>query len=483
MRHQLVSASLFLGVLLSGCGAPPSARLPMVAEIYREAALDEVRNPVVVLHGILGARLEQPSSNRVVWGAFTKDAIDPSTPEGARALALPLEPGAMDDVVARGPVGSLDVDLFFGIVSVDVYASILRALGNGGYRDSVVDAPEYAEDHFTCHSFFYDWRLDNVTNAQRLGAYLEETRTLVESEGRARLARLRAEGDDAEAARVEAWLDRGIRFDLVAHSMGGLVSRYFLRYGTADLPDEGPLPDVTWAGSDLVDRLFVVGTPHLGSMDALQNLVNGFDPGPFLPRYEPCLLGTLPSLYQLLPRPRHDLVRDENGQPLELDFLDPEVWMANGWGLADPDAAPYLDWLGVDRQTALSHLRWSLSRAARFHAALDQPAAPPRTQIIGFVADAEPTLTRVQMRRRGDGSLRPVFKAPGLHEPGDGTVSRYSATADERFGESVRARLRSPIPWSHVTFLSDDHLGLTRNPHFIDNLLFDLLERPLPGDR
>jgi hypothetical protein len=32
-----------------------------------------------------------------------------------------------------------------------------------------------------------------------------------------------------------------------------------------------------------------------------------------------------------------------------------------------------------------------------------------------------------------------------------------------------------------VTFLSDDHIGLTRNPHFVNNMLYVLLEeQPRP---
>jgi hypothetical protein len=33
------------------------------------------------------------------------------------------------------------------------------------------------------------------------------------------------------------------------------------------------------------------------------------------------------------------------------------------------------------------------------------------------------------------------------------------------------------VPWSNVTFLADDHIGLTKNPHFTDNMLFILLEK------
>ena len=96
-----------------------------------------------------------------------------------------------------------------------------------------------------------------------------------------------------------------------------------------------------------------------------------------------------------------------------------------------------------------------------------------------FAGDTEPTLTRVQMRDRGDGRLVPGFDANGLHAPGDGTVPRYSALADERTGIAIRRRFVSPVPWERITFLPRGHLELTRDPVFVDNLLWQLLEEPV----
>ena len=63
--------------------------------------------------------------------------------------------------------------------------------------------------------------------------------------------------------------------------------------------------------------------------------------------------------------------------------------------------------------------------------------------------------------------------------PGDGTVLRSQRHHGRARGRaSGNPTLVSPIDWDRVTFLFTDHLGLTRDPAFTDNLLFMLLEAP-----
>jgi len=63
--------------------------------------------------------------------------------------------------------------------------------------------------------------------------------------------------------------------------------------------------------------------------------------------------------------------------------------------------------------------------------------------------------------------------------PGDGTVLRSSALMDERKAGDLSQRLISPIHWSQVHFIFSDHLGLTKDAAFTDNILYFLLESPL----
>jgi hypothetical protein len=91
--------------------------------------------------------------------------------------------------------------------------------------------------------------------------------------------------------------------------------------------------------------------------------------------------------------------------------------------------------------------------------------------------DAIPTKSRVQVDRQS-GAIAVVAKAPG-----DGTVLRSSALMDERLGGEWSSQLRSPVAWNEVLLLFRDHLALTKDQTFTNNLLFWLLEAPRRSGR
>ena len=88
------------------------------------------------------------------------------------------------------------------------------------------------------------------------------------------------------------------------------------------------------------------------------------------------------------------------------------------------------------------------------------------TELHLVAGDADNTPDRVRIERntgkaRFDGTI-----------PGDGTVPRYSALMDERITSEWKPMLVSPIDWSSVNFFSSDHIGLTTDPGFADNVLY-----------
>ncbi len=460
-------------LLAAGCVTRPKA--PQLGGIYSRAAMhqDPVRNPVIVIPGILGSKLVDDRTGQIVWGAFADDYADPETPAGARLIALPMARGETlanlrDTVRSDGSLDRLKVSLLGLPIELNAYLQILGALGVGGYRDLTLGelgVVDYGDDHYTCFQFDYDWRRDNVENAQRLARFIQEKRVYVQGEIEKRFG-------------VK---DHDVKFDIVAHSMGGLITRYYLRYGDAELPEDGDLP-ITWAGAEHVDRAILVGTPNAGAAQALLQLVNGVRFAPFLPEYNAVTLGTMPSIYQLLPRTRHRAVVAENHA--NVDVYDVDVWTRYGWGLAAPwrdeqiaQLLPEVTDPAARHAIALDTLTKNLKRAKAFHEALDRDAAPPDgLRLHLFAGDAEDTPAIVTVQ--DDGSVKVTQEAPG-----DGTVLRSSTLMDERVGGVWKPRLVSPIEWSSVHFIFRNHLGLTQDESFTDNVLYLLLEAPDPKPR
>lgn len=173
------------------------------------------------------------------------------------------------------------------------------------------------------------------------------------------------------------------RLAIVAHSMGGLLSRIALA-----------LP-----GTQHVERVVLLGTPNLGSFAPVQALrgtyavvrkVARLDVETTAERLAEEVFNSFPSLYQMVPAPGQD---GENGGS---SLLDPRTW---------PDSGPSL------RQALLE-------RARRFRDAL--PAADGR-----FVAMAGVGQETVTAASKGPDGF--VYR---ITRHGDGTVPADSAALD-----------------------------------------------------
>ena len=486
-RYTLKSVILITLVIGGGAGYllfKPSEESRYIKFLYDRSAQYHRpdRNPIIVIPGILGSRLVDQATGLKVWGAFNGVSADPKTTEGARLLSLPINntsscdiPGSCllknqkDTVEPDGVLDEFKLDLFGLPVGFQAYANILATLGAGGYRDPALGlgGVDYGSEHFTCFQFSYDWRRDNIENAKQLRLYIDEKKMFVREQYKKKFGIDKAD----------------IKFDIVAHSMGGLLARYFLRYGGQDV-DEVSSGEVPWAGAKDIERLILVGTPNAGSVDSYVELVEGFDAGtPVLPYYQAALLGTYPSIYQLLPRPRHKSVSwgGVSGESSsEVDLYDPKIWKKYGWGLASEseetenilrNILPGVETTEARREIALGQQARVLARAKQFHELIDKPAAPPAGVEIFLVAgDVVETLSGVKL----DPQTGHITKK--LYSAGDGSVLRSSALMDERVGGEWKPQLESPISWSSVLFMASDHLGLTKDPVFEDNVLFWLLE-------
>lgn len=475
MRHRIRSsasvgasfAALLATALLAACGAERRIDLETIYGA-RARATATTRTPVVVVPGILGSKLHDPQSGRDVWGAFEFGAIDPDNPADARVFALPMERGKSLNALGDGLTApealdtvTLDIGLLRGL-EIRAYAGLLEALAAGKYRDSALappdpDAVRYGGLHYTCWQNPYDWRREVSTQAAALDARIRELQAIAREQ--------RGLAPDAE-----------VKVDLVCHSMGGLLGQWYLRYGAQALPDEGPAPEPTWEGARNIRTFILVGTPSGGSVRALPRLRDGWDLNPLFPYYRPAVIGTLPAMYQLLPPDRLARIVDESGAPRAMH--DAATWESIGWGLLAPDQAEYLAWMlpdvadaGERRAIARDHLAKCLDAAERFHEALARPSTPPaHLRRVLITGDAIATDDVAEIA--ADGALRVRSRAPG-----DGEVTRASALADAAVAKDASAPAEYWLDFDSIVFLPYEHIEMVEQPLFIDNLLYELLER------
>ncbi|MEL6328595.1 MAG: hypothetical protein AAFR38_02955 [Planctomycetota bacterium] len=448
----------------------PKRKALRVDEVYRRSAAGgfRARNPLIVIHGILGARLVVGAGGRSVWGDFRKGRLVRPDAEGVRQVALPMRLGApLEELrgVARpdGTLGQVSGTLAGIPIRPRIYGNVMQALGVASYSDthargSLLGRHETAHDS-VAFEFNYDWRRSLDESAGELLRFIRRATKIVQA----------TRGTTGR-----------IKFDIVAHSMGGMLIRYFLRHGDRLLSYADTPPRPTWAGAKYVERVVIAATPNAGSLFALDRLVAGLPGTPITPRYSPEVLGTMPAVYQLLPRTRYTPVVDGRGRGL--DVYDASVWHDMGWGLAgvgDVSLGQLLPGLASEaerRETAGEHLEKCLRSAAALHRSLDTPERPPETlQFDYFLSDS---LTTPRTARAVPGQ---PFVEPVEYGPGDRTVLRTSVLLDEREDGDWTGRLRTPLSWRSLTFLTGTHQGVLQHPAFLDRVLFLLLDAPPPG--
>ncbi|MBK8468718.1 MAG: hypothetical protein IPL45_02695 [Actinomycetales bacterium] len=233
---------------------------------------------VVVLPGITGSTLYRdgrpiwkPSAGAILNALFTLGG-------SLRSLTLPTglgdeHPG--DGVEARELID--DVHAVPGLwTPIKGYGPLVARLESLGYRRPSADSPGNLLE------MPYDWRLSNRYTAAWMAPLIERE-----------LGRWRDQGGRHADAKVH----------FACHSMGGLVAR---RYAAAH-------------GGDHVGEIVTFGTPQRGSMNAVDQLVNGA-PGKLGPLrgLVTDLARSLPSLHQLLPS-YACVVEPGSTEPVHLD--------------------------------------------------------------------------------------------------------------------------------------------------------------------
>jgi pimeloyl-ACP methyl ester carboxylesterase len=449
-RRAFIAAGLSLGGCARFDRPPPGV-------LYGPTRGNTGQPPLVLVPGAFGSILRDGCSGREVWPGSSAELITSDYHD--------LEVG-FDPVTLEPRAGGIEAcDLFEHGLGRDFYGQLLATLERvGGYVRCLAGILPRV-DQLNYYVYPYDFRLDNVSAARGLHELIE---------------RIRADHGDPR-----------LLVDVLAHSNGGLLARYYARYGTADLPESGSFAP-TGAGTKSIRRLLLVGTPNLGTMQPVLSLLRGERMG--LRKMPEDVIATWASGAQMMPHPALPWLLDVHGGPLDCDLFDIETWRSQGWSVFDPqveERAVARHGGGVDgrRQHALlcDFLAKHLARGRRFMESLTVPAPgmEPPTSVFG--GDCERTLARMVGERVGGRLLAREHVAdiaapvPGvdyealMFEPGDTVVTRSSLLGwRSPDAGSTRRDFKSPAI-AHSVLLCERHQQLTSNPSFLDSLLDALL--------
>jgi pimeloyl-ACP methyl ester carboxylesterase len=325
---------------------------PMVA-----SAAETVQRPLIIVPGILGSKL-CTGSGEVVWGTgrslsnFTRLQLDGPAPE----KLVPC--GIIDKVEVFGP-----------IYSIKAYKALLDHLKEIGFNES------------NLHLFSYDWRMSNFDSANQFKAFID---------------------DRIKDGRIKG------KFDIIAHSMGGIVTRIYV-----DQNKDTPINQVIYMGTPFLGSANTLGTLSEG-WGAIQNTIAGG-----IEKIREVIV-SLPGFLELLPRyEKCCYVRANDTSRKEIDVFNADQWKALGWLPKEVSENP----------ARFARFRDNLAKAGSLSALLRSPIQ--QFPEIKFVGNAHPTRVYIGVRESATRPSRETWHF--TKDPGDGTVAGWSAARNPSF--------------------------------------------------
>ncbi len=234
---------------------------------------------IIFIPGFYGSHLVQASDEKVVWISAAQALFGRKT---AARVGFGV-PGELTLV----PAGILQrVPIVPGIYSRDFYGRFLKRLQREkGSRAQI-------------HHFAYDWREDYYQTVQKLGELIESLQT------------------------------QGVqRISIIAHSMGGLIASYYLRYGT----QQPETAIENWQGAQVIGRVVMVTVPFAGSLIVFRNMKWGAKFGLNTSLIKADALASFASSYQIIAN-YVPVFLDRHLQPLNHSLLEADDWEKYQWG-------------------------------------------------------------------------------------------------------------------------------------------------------
>lgn len=467
---------------------------------YTKPNSEKLRIPVVIVPGMKGSLLKK--GDDIYWGKSNRVSLLHTFDE----LMFPIYSDSDEnsitafgnfynkkDIRDGGIIEKYGISLpFMNIAEVSIYENL---------KNVIIESGGYSLDN-DLFLFSYDWRLDNRISA----AHLAEMVKKYQNRYHHYLKNDILKGDENKYNYLIKYLcaqglldkNKRIKINIVSHSMGGLVSRYYIQ---------------VLGGIDCVNKIVMFGTPNQGAMDALKAIAEGEFPESLFQWYfknetRPIIF-SWPSTFQLLPR-YSKCICDSKNQIVDLKNLglsansdDDIAWINvfENWQkyalIPDNDKFDYLDGTILKK-----YLEESLNSALKFYGSIngkhDKKYEIEKLQklqkfcnlakieidtetdfihghanipYIIFGGNCEPTLKYASIRETNDSEYYLKFDNPWkdkefgmVYTMGDGRVPIVS--------------LKLPVKENPMNFqflLCESHVGLVSNITFQYNLIRELL--------
>ena len=495
---------MILALSLIGCTVAP------LKKIYAPYVNLE-RNPVIIIPGIKGSELKNNDKKRNVWGGwwqFSKGDFDD--------LELSIGPNGSSDSYAIFNVDS-NVSAtnifsrwrlfgwFRGMSEIDIYQNLIDTLVNyGGFisknvgikYDAKGNLIDLIEDNDTkpkgnLFIFYYDWRRDNVLNAVNLERFITKV---------------------AE----KYYPYKEVKFNIVAHSMGGLITRFYLGYHSfckqASQKPENIYDRIDSIESDKglpknIGKVVLLGTPSGGSLEILRGFISGEGVETLSKGDVKRIITTMPAAYQLLPSActqecfipldedtKITLKKLDNAAACDsvdykFSLLNPATWKELQWSAFNPD------WRYPDRDEKQLFIKKSLQRAEEFSRLLrktdNNTAISDILRLMG--GDCAVTLNKgiIQGRRvlleqtEMEEKMGAIKQQDSIQEKGFAISYDVPAKLENNFqpgdGTVTRTSMLKGLKNTNTLFVCQEHGTLFKDITLQDNMLYELLLKDNPN--
>jgi hypothetical protein len=365
-----------------------------------------LKDLVVILPGITGSVLQKDGKD--LWAVSGQAFWSIVRSKGKALDALKIQQDDPDAEDLGDGIKAVrlveDAHILPGLVKIDGYTQTTRMITenfSGVIQGDIYNDPE--DKAANLYHFPYDWRRDNRVAAKILKRLLDK-----------RLSRWRESSGNKNAKVI-----------LLAHSMGGLVSRYYLE---------------VMGGWQDCKALFTFGTPYRGSLNAVDFLAHGLKKGPI---DLTDVMRSLTGVYQLLPRYKVLKVGDEYYRiaesPVDLPNID---------RVKAVSALSFYDEIDNAADVNDKNLTYRDSFVTCPIVGVVQPTRQSAQLLDGVITTSEALPTWLSTR-------------PDLAD-GDGTVPQVSATP---------VQMNDQDQLSLVNYIAESHGALQNEPNTLLNLL------------